>query len=253
MFKYLIIFLALPNVLSAQKMYLVPDIGIHFSGLTYFSKGSNKPADLTSPVPKLAPIVGFQICYPAKHFTHRIGFQWAQSGVSFSFRNKFSSDTSLGFRKQTVSASVSNYIINYSILKEFKKIHLFVGRSTMRYYAAIGGGGAGKGSEYWKFFNIRTEAYGQYWGSFTREFDVGPSLFATADAGIHFYNKKKKKIVSLNVFYYKGITQTKKFEVNYYYGYFNDPNRQVSENVTLRTRGTVFGFNLGVPITIIKK
>lgn len=251
MFKFFFIFLAIPGFLSAQKLYIVPDIGIHFTGLTYFSKGSNKPADLTSPVPKLGQIVGLQICYVAKHFTHRAGFQWAQSGYSYSFKNKYRIDTSIGFNKHIGSGSVSNYIITYSILKEFKKFHLFVGRSSMRYYAAIGAGGAGKSDEYWLKFSTYREDFGQYWGTKIQEFDVGPSLFATADAGIHFYNKKKKEIVSLNLFYYKGFTQTKKFELNYYYGYFNDPNRQVSENVTLRTRGTVFGFNIGVPITII--
>lgn len=252
MFNFLLVFLAVPTFLSAQKLYIVPDIGIHFTGLTYFSKNDNKPADLTSPVPKLVQILGLQICYPAKQFTHRVGFQWASSGYSYSFKNRYATDTSIGFHKHIASGSVSNYIINYSILKEFKRFHLFVGKSTMRYYAAIGVGGAGKGPEYWLFFNPYTEGFGQYWGTKMKEYDVGPSLFATGDAGIHFYNKNKKHIITLNLFYYKGFTQTKKFELNYYYGYFNNPDRQVSENVTLRTRGTIFGFTLGVPITIIK-
>jgi hypothetical protein len=44
-----------------------------------------------------------------------------------------------------------------------------------------------------------------------------------------------------------------KYNIHYQYGYFNDPTRQVNvPNQIIYTRGTTFGFSLGVPIKIVK-
>ena len=43
------------------------------------------------------------------------------------------------------------------------------------------------------------------------------------------------------------------FDIHYQYGYFNDPSKQVDiPKQVLRSRGTTFGFSLGIPITIKK-
>ena len=43
------------------------------------------------------------------------------------------------------------------------------------------------------------------------------------------------------------------FDIHYRYGYWNDPAKQVDvPKLVLRSRGTVFGLSVGIPITLLK-
>jgi hypothetical protein len=51
----------------------------------------------------------------------------------------------------------------------------------------------------------------------------------------------------------QGLIKTEEFLIDYNYGYFNTPYNRSVMDVKLKTRGTAFGFILGVPIRLINR
>ena len=78
-------------------------------------------------------------------------------------------------------------------------------------------------------------------------------IFVRGTGGFDFVNKRGKRKLSVNLFYNQGLKDMAHFDIHYRYGYWNDPAKQVDvPKLVLRSRGTVFGLSVGIPITLLK-
>ena len=265
--KYLLFLLIIGPVsfLKAQKLSISPFLGLHYSNIDYIKKGDAKQDDFETPGPKIAELWGIDINYRCKKILHQLTLQNTVIGEAFEIKNKYvlrTPEQLLGSYKQ-ISQGGDDYLqLKYSAKKEFSKTHKFFGKSNFKLafslgmgivfdrtqdyydntfhalYASFGGGG-GPNGEYF---------YYQWW---LKEHNSG--VLATVGVGINVYKKTGKQLLYIEAFYSKGLRQMLKYSIDYKYGYTQYPQYQTEvHNQIIRTRGTSFGFKIGVPIKILK-
>ncbi len=245
----------------SQKVYMVVKLTSPFSGISY-TNGHNRDEFRPSNA-KINLSWGIDLIYKSKKINHKISLEEMPLGMNFKLFNKFSAppntDRLLGFFNASFGREIDHLIFSYALLKEGGKEKGFLFHSKIRFNYSIGTGLSFNRSK--SFYNkvfpnssggfSSPNTYVAYEADHNRD---GFGIFLRGTGGFDFINKKKnKRVLSFNVFYNQGLKDMAHFDIHYQYGYWNDPSKQVDvPKQVLRTRGTTFGFSLGVPIKIKK-
>lgn len=252
--KYFIFlfFILYCNFSKGQKLQFVPRAGFQYHGLSYISKGDPHPSDFKKTVPEFEATIAADVKYKTKHLTHVVSIQSVALGPSFAFSNIYLDKGIVPtFRGHHSASSIDQPILSYGIEKESK------GNSRLRFnYSVQAGIGFNKSREAYDSI-LPPDSYGRedsvgYYYYAIQYKRSGIGIFLTGKAGVSFYNKRNKSFLNLQVFWHQGLKKMAEYAILYEYGYFNYPQYQRSQQVKLKTRGTVFGVMVGVPIRILK-
>ncbi|MGQ0739234.1 MAG: hypothetical protein ACT4OJ_09265 [Bacteroidota bacterium] len=258
----IIVFLFMPVSGISQKLYGVINLTAPFSGTTYaktYNREEFRPRNI-----RINGSWGIDFVYKAKKMNHKLSVQQVPFGEAFKLINKFMNPPYrqdsflLGFSNATHEDAIDHFIFSYGFQKEGKKEKGFLFRSRIRFnYSAGMGISFNRSKAYYNQVFSRSSGGSQNpWTYYAYEIEIhriGPGLFLNGGAGFDFINKKGKRKLSFNIFYKQGLTNMARFDIHYQYGYWNDPAKRVDvPNQKIYSRGTTFGFSLGVPIRIIK-
>jgi hypothetical protein len=242
----------------SQKVQVVILGGVHYSGLSYISKGDLHPDDFLPSVPELNGTLGFDIKYKKRNISHVVGFQVVTLGSSYGVNNMFADKGILPyFVTHKHSDGIDNFLINYNLEIESKKtIHLSKRMKAKLFYSAGGGIGTNKSESYYREYMTPLTYSSRYDDlyyadkiSFKR---AGVGVFLNFKAGVSLYNRKKKEFLRFHGFYAQGLKKMEDFTVDYEYGYTSYPQYQRNiKGIHLKSRGSVFGLLIGIPIRII--
>lgn len=243
----------------SQQFEIIPRAGLQWVGLLTVHGPNGKPNDLTTNIPDLVVTIGADIVYKRNDFSHVLSVQQTGLGPTFRISNMYSDQGIIPSIDNVFGSSGGNvFFLGYSLQKETKKYGKFIGRTTVRAHYGLGVGAG---------FNRSQEVYDSSMASYCDSWQIGTSyerhcinaraggngFFITGKGGLNFYNKRKKELFNLQLFWHQGLAQMADFILDYEYGYTNQPQLQRRVNgVVLRSRGTVFGFTAGFPIRIIK-
>lgn len=259
--SFLLLTLYISHCGYSQKVYMVVNLTAPFSGISY-TKGHNRD-EFRPSIARINISWSFDLIYKAKKISHKISAEQMPFGFYFKLINKFSAppnpDRLLGFFNASYGREIDHLIFSYALLKEGKKEKGFLFHSKIRFNYSIGAGiSFNRSKSYFteKFSNSSggSSSPNTYNGFEAVHHRNGFGIFLRGTGGFDFINKKKnKRVLSFNVFYNQGLKDMAHFDIHYQYGYWNDPSKQVDvPKQVLRTRGTTFGFSLGVPIKIKK-
>lgn len=253
-----LMFIVIATNTNAQKLYGVLNLNAPFSFLNY-TKGHNK-AEFRPSVVRINISWGIDVFYKPKKTTHKLSLQQVPFGFYFKLINKFivppNSSNLLGFNTTNYGRTIDHFIFSYALQKEEKHVKGFIFSSKIRFNYSIGVGiSLNRSKSYYKekFANssdgfANTYTYDGYYADHYRD---GFGVFLRGTGGFDIFNKKGKRKLCFSVFYNQGLKDMAHFDIHYDYGYYNDPARQVDvPKQVLRSRGTNFGFSLGIPITI---
>ena len=245
---------------NAQKIYGVVNLTAPFSGISY-TNGHNRD-EFQPSVVKINGSWGIDLFYKAKKITHKLSVEQMPFGFNFKLTNKFmvppNNERLLGFAYAKSGVTIDHLIFSYALQKEGKREKGFLFKSKIRFNYSMGMGISLNRSKYYYKEYFLNSSCG--WASnFTYvaydalHYRNGFGLFLRGTGGFDFINKKGKRVLCFNVFYNQGLKDMAHFDIHFQYGYWNDPSKRVDvPKQVLRTRGTTFGFSLGVPITIKK-
>jgi hypothetical protein len=249
---FLLVACLISNVVIGQTLELIPRIGFQYHGISYISKVDNHPSDFFPSIPEFEASIGIDIRLKIKRFTHVVSVQITAIGPSFSFRNIFHDKGIIPSSSGHHTASFSGQaLIAYGLEWKSRQHNL------VRFdYSIQAGIGTNKSKEAYDSIFI-PKFYGQEDGTGYKQYSIqysrtGVGIFLTGKAGLGFYNRKHKQVISIQAFWHQGLKEMARYDIEYKYGYFNYPQYRRSQQVTLRSRGTVFGVTLGVPIRILK-
>lgn len=261
--KYLIslLFIIKAATGNSQKMYAVVKLTAPFSGISYTE--SHNKAEFRPSIAKINFSWGVDLIYTGKKFQHKLSVTEVPFGKYFKLINKFMFEPGglglLGFRKASMGEFTDHFIIGYSLQKEGTKTRKFILGSGIRFnYSAGLGISFGRSKAYWNQVYLMSGGGSAgnytYYGYEAVHHRDGYGLYIMPSVGFDIVSKKKqKRKINFNLFYYQGIKDMAHYDIHYQYGYFNDPSKQVDvPKQVLRSRGTTFGFSLGVPISIKK-
>ncbi|MCY7290656.1 MAG: hypothetical protein LH615_00590 [Ferruginibacter sp.] len=257
---FFLIFIATVFSARAQKIYAVVNINAPFSYLNY-TNGHNK-VEFVPSVVKINGNWGIDVFYKPKKLTHRLSIQQVQFGFLFKLINKFmlppNRDNLSGFNYSSFGNNIDHFIVSYALQKEGKHNKGFLFKSKIRFnYSGGLGISLNRSKSYYKeVFPNSSFVWTNPWtydGYYADHYRDGFGVFLRGTGGFDILNKKGKRKICFNVFYNQGLKDMAHFDIQYKYGYYNDPSRQVAvPKQVLRTRGTNIGFSLGIPITIKK-
>ncbi len=260
-----LLFLLLSFCLSlcgySQKIYGIVNLTAPFSGISY-TNGHNRD-EFRPSIASINFSWGIDFIYKARKVRHKISVEQLSVGKHIKFINKFTlppnTERLLGATVSSSGDFIPHFIFSYAFLKEGKKEKGFLFHSKIRFNYSMGLGiSLNRSKAFYK--EVYPNSSGGWENPFTYtgyeavHYRDGFGLFLRGTGGFHFINKKKnKRVLSFNLFYNQGLKDMAHFDIHYQYGYWNDPSKQVDvPKQVLRTRGTTFGFSLGVPITIKK-
>jgi len=193
---------------------------------------------------------------------HKLSVEQVPFGFYFKLTNKFmlppNNERLLGIDNVKFGRTIDQFIFSYALQKEGKKEKGFLFKSKIRFNYSVGMGiSLNRSKSYYKEVFLNSSDGGSdpwtYWGYYADHYRDGFGVFLRGTGGFDFISKKGKRVLCFNVFYNQGLKDMAHFDIHYQYGYWNDPSKQVDvPKQVLRTRGTTFGFSLGVPITIKK-
>lgn len=259
-FNLLLVLWHLAQTGYGQKLFLVPKITTPFSGISY-TKGHNRQ-EFKPSVARINFSWGVDIFYQRKLSIHRISVEEVPFGYYFKIVNKFmlppNAEQLLGHVESKNGAFIDHFVLSYALQKEGKKPKGFLFRSKIKFnYSAGAGISFNRSRTYW---DTRFSASSVGWSNpYTYiaydavHYRDGFGLFVRGTGGFDFVSKRGYKKLSVNIFYNQGIKDMAHFDIHYRYGYWNDPSKRVDvPHQILRSRGTTFGFSIGVPIIIIK-
>jgi hypothetical protein len=257
--KFLIV-ISLFSVLksSAQKVTVVINLVGEFAGISFTN--NHVKEEFRPSVPKINGVWSIDLIYQAKKLNHIISFGESVFEKYFHLINKFMkpSDTLLGIMGGAFGTGIDQLTIAYCLQKRSMEEKKFLFKSKIIFNYSIGAGYIfPRSKNYWNNTYSRSEdgwvdpyTYITYEAIHYRD---GFGIFLKAGAGFSIVNKKKKELICFNLFYNQGLKQMAHFDIHYKYGFWNDPQKQVDvSSQILRSRGTTFGFSVGVPITIKK-
>jgi hypothetical protein len=258
LFFLLNLFLALSA--NAQKIYSLINLTAPFNGISYAPGHNSKEYK-----PSIAKLNGswcIDVFYKAKKISHKFSIEQQPMGYYFKLTDKFNIQAAslqlLSFNYSKFGETIDHLIFSYALQKNgrFKKGFLFNTKILFNYSAGLGVS-LNRSKTYYQmqFANssggIATrDSYAGYYADHYRD---GFGVFLRSTGGFDIFNKNGKRKLCFNVFYNQGLKDMAHFDIRYQYGYYNNPALQVDvPKQVLRTRGTNFGFSLGVPITIKK-
>ena len=254
MIKHIIFFLFIFCCLfsKGQTLQIVPRAGFQYHGLSYISKDEPHPSDFKKGIPEFVVTIGADVKYKTKHLTHVLSVQSIALGPSFSFTNMYLDKRIVpSFGGHRRSESIDHAILSYGLEREGH------GNKRLKFnYSVQAGIGFNKSREAYDSI-LPPDSYGEQIGDHYYHFTIrynrsGMGIFLLGKAGISFYNKKKKSFLNLQAFWHQGLKKMAEYDIHYQYGYFSYPQYRRDEQVKLKTRGTVFGVTMGVPIRILK-
>lgn len=244
-----------------QKLYSVLKLTAPFSGISY-TKGHNLE-EFRPSVARINFSWGADIIYQHKKGVHKISIEQVPFDKYFKLINKFiqppNTDNLLGHVRINFGTGIDHFILSYAFQLEGKKEKGFLFNSRIRFnYSAGAGVSLNRSKNYWA--NIYSNSadgwtnphtYMAYEAEHSRK---GAGIFIRTSGGFNFISKKTgRRKLAVELFYNQGLKDMAHYDIHYRYGYWNDPNKQVDvPHQILRSRGTTFGFSVGVPIVIIK-
>lgn len=113
-----------------------------------------------------------------------------------------------------------------------------------------------KSNEY--YLNNQNTSFGQispdgFYQYETKTFKKGNGVLLISEADLNILNKKGKRFCIVTFLINVGLKNIQETEIEYQYGSFINPaNTTNLRNVTVKTKGTNFGFMLGVPVKLLK-
>lgn len=262
--RYILCFIValLPCVSKAQKLYVVPNINLQYSGLSYVTKAEAHASDFIPSVPKINGSYSIDIIYHPKNLTHKLTLDRNILGQSFGIKSKYfeyPNNATLGPRNLYHSDGIEQFILSYNIGLKSKKVHNPIEKIKVIYTGSFGlgiGFNRNQAQYDWDYNSFGygsqgNDAYIVHKGTITKK---GLGSFAIINIGLDVPNRRGESVFSFSFFYNQGFTQMVKYNIHYQYGFFTDPDRQVDvPNQVLRSRGTSFGLKVGAPIRILKQ
>lgn len=258
--KYIFLFFFLFETIigTGQKLYSIVRLKGEFSGISYTK--NHVKEEFRPSVPWIIGSWGIDVIYRAKKMTHKISLEQAALGMNFQIINKFLAppNNGLGLDNATFGRGIDHLIFGYALQKEGKHEKGFLFHSRIRFNYSLGlGVSLNRSKAYYKDAYPKSEGGFQgtstYIGYEAIHYRDGFGVFLKGTGGFDFINKKGKRKLCLNVFYNQGLKDMVHYDIHYQYGYFNDPSRQVDvPHLILRSRGTTFGFSVGIPIALKK-
>lgn len=259
MIKYLIAIASFisVNTCKSQKIEIVPNLGIQYYGISYISKNDVHPMDFRASRPNIEGTWGFSVKYKRERLRHILSLQDIVLGSSFSFRNIYLDKGIIPtFQERMHSDGIDVLLFSYNIQKEFNKEFIFFGKSKLKFIYSGGVGIAFNRSKWFYDIVLPPYSFGQIISTNYFEYHIlynraGAGVFLIGKAGFNFYNKKGKNFLTLEAFWNQGLKKMEEFSIDYNYGYLNTQYQRTVKDVKLKSRGTAFGFTLGVPIRLI--
>ncbi len=261
MIKYifLLFFLSFTLMSISQKFYCIANLTGEFSGISFTD--DHVKGEFRSSIPKINGTWTVDFIYQTKKIIHKISFGESVLQKNFRVINAFMAppnNNQQGIVEMTFGTGIDYLMVSYNIQKEGKKEKNFILHSKIRFNYSLGlGYGFNRSKAYYEDSYVNSEGGRQddwtYMAYEAIHYRDGFGLFLKGTGGFDFINKRKRRVLCFSVFYNQGLKQMAHFDIHYQYGFINDPQKQVNvTNQILRSRGTTFGFNVGVPITIIK-
>ena len=210
-----------------------------------------KPVDFTVSQLNSTLTIGADIKLITKRFTHVLSVQSIELGPSFTFRNMYFNQGFIPSSSGHHSASsIGQALISYGIEDTYGK------RKVRLQYSLQAGIGANKSKEAYDIV-LAPDSYGRqagdhYIGYLTRYKRSGLGVFLSGKTGISLYNKRNKNTVNLQLFWHQGLKKMAEYSIYYEYGYFSRPEYQRQQQVLIKSKGTVFGVTVGIPIGVWK-
>jgi hypothetical protein len=243
----------------SQKVYGIVNLTAPFSGISY-TNGHNR-TEFRPSIAKINGSWGIDLVFKTKKINQKISAEQLPFQKYFKIINKFKlppNDSLLGFVSASFGTAIDHFIFSYALQKEGKKEKGFLFNSKIRFNYSIGlGVSLNRSKSFYR--DVYPNSAGGWASQWTYEaYEAvhhrdGFGVFLKGTGGFDFINKKGKRKLCFNIFYNQGIKEMTHFDIHYQYGYFNDPAKQVDvPKQVLRSRGTSFGFSLGIPVTIIK-
>ena len=259
---FFLLFFLLFHFVHGQKLYGIINLTAPFSGISYakeYNEEEFKPRNV-----RINVGWGFDIVYKVKKLSHKFSFNEMPLEGSFKLVNKFmlrqynQDGRLLGFREFIHGDAIDHFIFSYALQKVGEKEKRFLLKSRIQFnYSAGLGVSLNRSKDYYK--QVFSSSSGGGYSPITYyDYDIniyreGFGLFLKGGVGGDFINKKGKRNLCFNLFFYQGLKNMAHFDIRYRYGYYNDPSKQVDvPNQKIYSRGTTFGFSLGVPVRILK-
>lgn len=257
LFFFLFLFPSIHSV--GQRLQIVPQLGFQYFGMSYISKPDAHPKDFKQSRPEFEATMGIDIKLRSNKLTHVVGLYNPIVGPSFSFKNMFADKGIIPtFLGHAHSSGPNQIFVSYSLENESKKMRKVFGAIRTKYYYSGGiGVGFNKSKKYyedvlmpWTYGRQIGDNYYTYTVRYRKE---GFGVLIPMRTGINLYNKKNRNFLNLNMFWIQGFKKMAEYSIDYEYGYFTHPEYQRSiKDVRLKSRGTVFGATVGMPINILK-
>ncbi len=243
----------------SQRLYILPNLGLQLSGISH--KVGSKNSDFYVSIPTFQLAYGLDLFYQKKSQKYKLSIYDNILGYSYKvipYNNIF-----IGHYELSHYTSIDNLQLSLSKVFEKKLIGKFPFNSKIQFNLSSGIGidinntkAYYKEQFYDKHFYIEHQTIGfvlQYLGTddtIYRKSSVG--LFLINDVGFDIFSKRKKRILTFSIFYKLGFLNMAKTEVTYYYGDVGNPASEKRYKQQVATKGTNFGFKIGIPITIKK-
>lgn len=257
---YILIFICIQQNGNTQKLYTVVNVTTPFSGISY-TNGHNRK-EFKPSVPRFNLSWGIDLIYRRKKVNHKISVEQVPFEKYFKLVNKYmlppNTEQLLGSVRIKFGTAIDHFIFSYALQKEGKLEKGFLFHSKIRFHYSVGiGVSFNRSKEYYRDYysnssDGRSNPY-TYMAYEAVHYRDGLGLFVKGTGGFDLVNNKGKRKLSINLFHNQGLKDMAKFDIHYQYGYWNDPAKQVDvPHQILRSRGTIFGFSVGIPITLKK-
>ena len=262
--KYIILllpFALLTNNINAQKLYIAPFTGLNLSSFSYPKGGRAANSILSYPkFINLNPGLGADIIYAKGKFRHVLSIASNPLGSSFrgKVKNRENNQNVIIFN---AASSDKQLTIGYQLFHEQYLSKVNSKRKLAFYYGMGAAVGFNRSEEFYKINNVpfaggtATIPPGWFYAfeqTTAQLQSVQSGIFLMPEAGLTYYNKKKKPVVNLSLYSYLGLRSQNAYNLVLQYGQLNT-SYFVEERLTLRTRGGLFGFKISFPFCIYTK
>jgi hypothetical protein len=252
----LVVFLAIGFKAYCQKLYVSPNLGMQFGALNYYPKANEPASDFTSPRIKIDYSIGIGLYYKDQLVTHRLAYHNTNLGLNFRVSQRPPYAYLGGLSGH--SSSINHSIISYSFQREQFRRSKLVGNVSLKAKASLGAGfSPNRSGEFYDSVYSNNQRYvvyqtGDFFGYNYTVNREGVGIFLMPEIGFDLFNKKGKRFLNVEAYYYKGLSNMVTFDINYYYGNLNN-NTRIDRHQIARNRGTHFGLKIGVPIRLLKE
>ncbi len=240
-----------------QKISIVPHTGINLSAFGYRAGGKDPASILTYPkFNNINPVLGVDIMYEKGKFIHALGVSSQPFGISFKgdVKQEGTNQTAILFSH---AAFDRQFMLSYQLFVQSRISKTSSKRPVYFNYGMGLGVGFNRSKNFYSINNIPRSfggsslPAGHFYAYEYNRFRTGIGYFLKPEIGFIFYNKKKKPFLNTSLFYNIGLTEMESFKLKLQYGnlfttYFKE------ENQILKTRGSVFGFKIGVPVKLFE-